>query len=274
MAATGPDASDGQDEVRLLPGSDPQWPWTRGIGVRRLLAPAIHANEKHEWLFWFPELCEFVFVSIPTVVPAGWAVFRMMCGPARFPGTFVATPTSYEGDSDRGGADFHRLVELHYAPLFHFAMSLTFAESDAGDLVQETFLAWASKGHQLHDPAKVKAWLFTTLHRRFLESRRRLTRFPHLEIEAADAELPAVEPDLVSRLDAQDALELLRKVEEPYQAAVALAYLEDYSYPEIAAILEVPPGTVKSRIARGVAQLRQLVLRRSAPPGGPGKGAS
>jgi RNA polymerase sigma-70 factor (ECF subfamily) len=239
-----------------------------------LLAPAIHANEKHEREFWFPELCEYVFASILIVIPAGWAVFRMMCGTAGFPGTFVATPTSYEGDSDRGGADFHRLVELHYAPLFRFAMSLTLAESDAGDLVQDTFLAWATKGHQLQERAKVKAWLFTTLHRRFLESRRRITRFPHVEIEAADAELPAVEPDLVRRLDAHDALELLRQVDEPYQAAVAFSYLEDYSYPEIAAILEVPPGTVKSRIARGVAQLRQLVLRRASQAGGPAKGSS
>jgi len=198
----------------------------------------------------------------------------MISGPARFPGTFVAKPASYDGDSDRSGVGFDHLVELHHAPLFRFAMSLTRAESDAGDLVQDTFLAWASKGHQLHEPTKVKAWLFTTLHRRFLESRRRITRFPHLEIEAADAELPAVEPDMVSRLDAQDALELLRKVDEPYQAAVALAYLDDYSYPEIAAILEVPTGTVKSRIARGVAQLKQLVLRRSSESGGPAKGSS
>lgn len=198
----------------------------------------------------------------------------MISGETRFPGTFVANPTSYEGDSDRSGTGFHRLVELHYAPLFRFAMSLTRAESDAGDLVQDTFLAWASKGHQLHDPTKVKAWLFTTLHRRFLESRRRITRFPHLEITAADAELPAVEPDMASHLDAHSAVELLGKVDEPYQAALALFYLEDYSYPEIAAILEIPPGTVKSRIARGLAQLKQLVLRPSSQAAEPRKGRS
>lgn len=191
-----------------------------------------------------------------------------------FPGTFVADQTSYQYESGGAEAEFQRLVDLHYAPLFRFAMSLTRAESDAGDLVQDTFLAWASKGHQLQEQAKVKAWLFTTLHRRFLESRRRVTRFPHLEIETADAELPSVEPDLVSRLDAQEVLELLRKVEEPYQAAVALAYLEDYSYPEIAAILEVPTGTVKSRVARGVAQLKRLVLQRTSQAGGAAKGFS
>jgi RNA polymerase sigma-70 factor (ECF subfamily) len=146
-------------------------------------------------------------------------------------------------------------------------MSLTRTESDACDLVQQTFLTWATKGHQLQDVSKVKSWLFTTLHRCFLESRRRVTRFPHLEITEAEAELPNVEPDLVSHLDAQDALQLLSQVDEQFQAAVALFYLEDCSYNEIASILAIPLGTVKSRIARGLAQLKKLVLRKAASPG-------
>jgi RNA polymerase sigma-70 factor (ECF subfamily) len=144
-------------------------------------------------------------------------------------------------------------------------MSLTRAESDACDLVQQTFLVWATKGRQLQDPSKVKSWLYTTLHRAFLESRRRVTRFPHLEISEVEGDLPSVEPDLVSHLDAQEVLKLLSRVDEQFQAAVALFYLEDYSYDEIAAILEVPLGTVKSRIARGLGQLKALVLRTALP---------
>ena len=162
--------------------------------------------------------------------------------------------------------DFQSLVDLHYAPLYRFAMSMTRTESDACDLVQQTFLTWATKGHQLQDLSKVKSWLFTTLHRAFLESRRRSTRFPHIEITEAEAELPSVEPDMVSHLDAQDVLQLLGKMDEQFQAAVALFYLEDYSYNEIATILEIPLGTVKSRIARGLAQLKELVLRKAATP--------
>jgi RNA polymerase sigma-70 factor (ECF subfamily) len=162
--------------------------------------------------------------------------------------------------------DFQSLVDLHYAALYRFALSMTRTESDACDLVQQTFLTWATKGHQLRDTSKVKSWLFTTLHRCFLESRRRSMRFPHLEITAAEAELPNVEPDQVSHLDAEDALHLLSQVDEQFQAAVALFYLEDYSYNEIASILEIPLGTVKSRIARGLAQLKELVLRKAAPP--------
>jgi RNA polymerase sigma-70 factor, ECF subfamily len=166
----------------------------------------------------------------------------------------------------RGRLDFQRLVDQFYGPLYRFAMSLTRAEADAADLVQETFLTWASKGHQLQDLSKVKSWLFTTLHRSFLQSQRRLVRFPQLEITEAAADLPHVEPELLDRLDGQAVLALLARVDPQYQAAVALFYLEDYSYNEIAVILEVPLGTVKSRIARGLAQLRELVLRTNAPP--------
>jgi len=178
----------------------------------------------------------------------------------------MAARASDNEDQKRSEPDFERLVEFHYGPLYRFAMSLTRAESDACDLVQQTFLVWATKGHQLEDPAKVKSWLFTTLHRTFLESRRRETRFPQVEISEAEAELPSVEPDQVSHLEARNVLELLSRVDEQFQAAVALFYLEDYSYNEIAAILEVPLGTVKSRIARGLRQLKELVLK-TAPPG-------
>lgn len=179
----------------------------------------------------------------------------------------MAARASYGEDRHRASLDFDTLVELHYGPLYRFAMSLTRTECDACDLVQQTFLTWATKGHQLQDLSKVKSWLFTTLHRCFLESRRRVTRFPHLEIEEAADELPSVDPDQVRHLDAQDALHLLSQVDEQYQAALALFYLEDYSYNEIATILEIPLGTVKSRIARGLAQLKELVLRKDASPG-------
>jgi RNA polymerase sigma factor (sigma-70 family) len=162
------------------------------------------------------------------------------------------------------------LVEFYDGPLYRFAMSLTRTESDAGDLVQDTFLAWAAKGHQLRDKSKVKSWLFTTLHRRFLEAQRRIVRFPHLEMDEAAEDLPSLEPGIVNQLDAQTIVQMLSQVDPQFQAAVSLFYLEDYSYNDIAAILEVPLGTVKSRIARGIAQLRNLVLKHSTgrtPPG-------
>ena len=172
--------------------------------------------------------------------------------------------TSYEQDRERGPLDFQHLVDLHYAALYRFAMSLTRTESDAADLVQDTFLTWAAKGHQLRQASKAKSWLFTTLHRRFLESQRRTTRFPHLELTEAADDLPSVEPDIINHMDANGVLGMLSQVDPQFQAAVALFYLEDYSYNEIAAILEVPLGTVKSRIARGLGQLKRLLLKAGA----------
>jgi len=156
--------------------------------------------------------------------------------------------------------DFEDLVSRFYAPLYQFAYGLTRAEADASDLTQQTFYIWATKGHQLRDGSKVKTWLFTTLHREFLNLRRKLLRFPHHELEEVDHELPATAPDMVTALDAVRAVELLGQVGEPYQAALTLFYMEDCSYREIAGILGVPLGTVQSRISRGVAQLQQLVI--------------
>jgi len=156
---------------------------------------------------------------------------------------------------------FESLVERYYAPLYQFAFSLTRVEADACDLTQQTFTIWAMKGHQLRDDSKVKTWLFTTLHREFLNSRRRQTRFPHLDLDAAAAELPVVSPAAINRLDTTRVLEMLGQVDEIFQAPVALFYLQDYSYNEMAEILGVPLGTVKSRLARGIGQLQQMLAR-------------
>ncbi len=158
-------------------------------------------------------------------------------------------------------SDFESLVARFYEPLYQFAFSLTRSEADACDLTQQTFYVWATKGHQLRDTTKVKTWLFTTLHRQFLESQRRRTRFPHQELETAEMELPVVLPRTISRLDTAHVLAALSRVDEGYQAAVTLFYLEDCSYQEIAEILELPLGTVKSRISRGIGQLQKLLAK-------------
>jgi RNA polymerase sigma-70 factor (ECF subfamily) len=164
--------------------------------------------------------------------------------------------------------DFERLVEEHQAPLYRFALSLAHYEGEAVDLVQDTFYIWATKGHQLTDPARVKSWLFTTLHREFLAKRRRMIRFPHHEIGEVEAELPDVPPELPERLDWEILIECLARVDAAFQAPVALFYLEDYSYNDIAAILEIPIGTVKSRISRGIGQLQRLFNERTKPGAG------
>jgi RNA polymerase sigma factor (sigma-70 family) len=157
--------------------------------------------------------------------------------------------------------DFELIVSQHYEALYRFALSLTRAEADACDLTQQTFYIWATKGHQLRDRSKAKSWLFTILHREFLKIRRKTVRFPHFELNETNKDLPTISPETINALDAAQVLEFLGQVQEPYRAALTLFYLEDYSYKDIADILEVPVGTVSSRISRGLAQLQQSILK-------------
>ncbi|HXI82792.1 MAG TPA: RNA polymerase sigma factor [Verrucomicrobiae bacterium] len=157
--------------------------------------------------------------------------------------------------NDPPAMDFESLVENHYRGLYQFAYNLARDEAEACDLTQQTFLIWARKGHQLRDPSKAKTWLFTTLHREFLQARRKHVRFPHYELDEVASELPSVPPTMVDQLDAAAMVSSLAQVNELYRAPLTLFYLEDYSYKEIAEILDVPIGTVQSRIARGKSQL-------------------
>ena len=156
--------------------------------------------------------------------------------------------------------DSEQIVARHYEPLYRFAFSLTRSEPDAWDLTQQTFYLWSTKGHQLRDVSKVKTWLFTTLHRVFLAGRRRQVRFPHFELTDSQSDLPVIAPEGARRLALAEVLRALTQLDEIYQSAIALFYLEDFSYKEIADVLQIPIGTVKSRIARGLVQFRQILL--------------
>jgi RNA polymerase sigma-70 factor (ECF subfamily) len=161
------------------------------------------------------------------------------------------------------GISFENIVKQYYEALYRFAFSLTRAEADACDLTQQTFYVWATKGHQLRDEKSCKTWLFTTLYRAFLQSRRREMRFIHEPLDETGDQLPVTYPVMASELDWEQVLEALARVEENYQAAVALFYLEECSYREIAEILEVPVGTVKSRLSRGLGQLKKILIQTS-----------
>ena len=158
-------------------------------------------------------------------------------------------------------SEFEKLVDAHYQALFRFAMSLSRDAATASDLVQETFCIWAAKGDQLRDQSKAKTWLFTTLHREFLSLRRRASRFSDepLDDEAAEA-VPSPEQDADRQMDGQRVLELLGALDETYRAPLALFYLQQHSYKDIAEILDVPIGTVMSRLSRGKEMLRRKMM--------------
>ena len=155
--------------------------------------------------------------------------------------------------------DFEAVVTMYHGTLFRFALSLTRNETEARDLTQQTLYIWATKGQQLRDESKLKPWLLTTLHREFLSTRRHETRFPHVEFSSVAHELPKVPPAFVDQMDGQTAMDLLVQVDEIYRAPLTLFYLEDLSDREIAETLDIPTGTVMSRLARGKAHLRQLM---------------
>jgi len=154
---------------------------------------------------------------------------------------------------------FEEVVKSHYESLYRFAFSLAAREEDAKDLTQETFAQLARKAGQIQDQSKIKSWLFTTLYRSFVDSRRRNSRHPEVEVDPADPEIPTHLPEGPRRLDTATALAALQRVPEVFRVPLILFYLEEHSYLAIADILKVPPGTVMSRISRGRALLRRLI---------------
>lgn len=156
-------------------------------------------------------------------------------------------------------ADFLRnLVHEWYDPLFRFACSLSGNREDALDLTQNAFLKLARKLCDLRDPAKAKSWLFRTVHSEFVDQYRRSRRFPSRTLEEApEPAAPAPRPG--EGVDAAGLLAALNELDEHYRAPVALFYLQHFSYREIAEILDVPIGTVMSRLRRGKDRLRLLL---------------
>ncbi len=154
--------------------------------------------------------------------------------------------------------NFERLVEEYYQPLFRFALSLAKNEGDAGDLVQQTFARWARKGHQLRDESKVKTWLFTTLRREFLETVRKGKRFSDEPLEAEASE-GACDPTQADAVDAATIMAMVNDLALEYREPLLLFYLRGFSYAEMAEVLEIPIGTVMSRLSRGKAQLREKI---------------
>ncbi len=159
--------------------------------------------------------------------------------------------------------EFQSLVDEHYQALYRFAYSLAKNPDRASDLVQQTFCIWAQKNSQLKDRSKAKTWLFTTLYREQLSYSRRNTKFPEQDIADLDYQLSGDQKDSGRVLDGQRAIALLNALDETYRAPLSLFFMQQHSYKEIAEILDIPMGTVMSRIARGKKQLRDRMEKAS-----------
>ena len=159
--------------------------------------------------------------------------------------------------------DYEHAVSSFYEGLYRFAFSLAGNEDDACELTQETYARLLTKGGQVRDPDKVKSWLFTTLYRIFLGWKNRQARLPHHEISTVEHELPSVTPAMLDFLEDDAVREALLGIEEHYRLPLTLFYLQDHSYQEIATLLDIPIGTVMSRLSRAKEMLRVSLAAKS-----------
>jgi RNA polymerase sigma-70 factor (ECF subfamily) len=149
----------------------------------------------------------------------------------------------------------------HMQALYAGAWRLARNAADAEDLAQETYLRAFRAFHLFVPGTNIRAWLFTILYRVRADHFRKAARSPRT-VELVH-EGPAVAPpqDQLAR-GQEEVLRALDRLPEPFRAAVVLRDMQDFSYDEIASILEVPIGTVMSRIHRGRALLRGMLAGR------------
>lgn len=157
---------------------------------------------------------------------------------------------------------FEQIVDSHYQGLYRFAMSMCRREATAQDLVQQTFLQWAKKGHTLRDASKVKTWLFTTIYREWLGIARREKKYEEVEFEPEQHGATQHDDDGENpRVDGATLQTALEELEPNYRAPLVLFYLKELSYRDIAETLGLPIGTVMSRLSRAKDSLRTILRR-------------
>ena len=155
-------------------------------------------------------------------------------------------------------AQFEREALEHLDALYSFALKLTHARDDAEDLVSDTLLRAFDRWEQYHLGTNIRAWLFTILYHSFVSRKRRVDAREVQPPEDAEgwAGYEAVgEADPEGRFyDSFLDEEITRAIDAlppEYREAVVLSDIHDLRYAEIAQILDVPEGTVKSRLFRG-----------------------
>jgi RNA polymerase sigma-70 factor, ECF subfamily len=185
------------------------------------------------------------------------------------------------GRADRVNSDeFARAALSHIDSLYGLALRLTRRAADAEDLVQDTYLKAFRSAHQFEAGTNLKAWLFTILHNTFRNMRRHDGRNPvdvnsETVEQAVDAGGHEQSPEQIltrATLDA-DLQAALDALPDTFRQAVWLRDVEEFTYAEIASMLEIPIGTVMSRISRGRRMLyERLAKTRSNTPARVGTG--
>jgi RNA polymerase sigma factor (sigma-70 family) len=155
-------------------------------------------------------------------------------------------------------ADTHRNIEAEIPRLRRYARALTRDVVTADDLVQDCLTRALGKLHLWQEGTDLRAWLFTILHNQYVNHIRRAVR------EGAPVGLNESEPLLSrapqqgKRLELRDLERAMAKLPEEQRSVILLVGLEGMRYEEVAAILDVPVGTIRSRLSRGREALRRL----------------
>jgi RNA polymerase sigma-70 factor, ECF subfamily len=170
-----------------------------------------------------------------------------------------------------GNEAFAEAALSHLDSLYGTALRLTRRPQDAEDLVQDTYLKAFRAAHQFEPGTNLKAWLFTILHNTYRNMRRHDGRNPvdvdndAVERAADDAGGGQTPEQILTRatLD-RDLQEALDTLPEAFRQAVWLRDVEELAYADIARVLDIPIGTVMSRISRGRRALYDALQMRRA----------
>jgi RNA polymerase sigma-70 factor (ECF subfamily) len=153
--------------------------------------------------------------------------------------------------------DLDRLITQQIPRLRRYARALTGDRAAADDLVQDTLERALSRFHLWRRGSDMRAWLFTIMHNIFVNQARSRMRYPHEPLDEPTADgLQYREPDWSELRDIGDALAQL-PVEQ--RTVVLLVGLEQFTYDEAARVLNVPIGTVMSRLSRARERMRLLL---------------
>jgi RNA polymerase sigma-70 factor (ECF subfamily) len=154
--------------------------------------------------------------------------------------------------------DFVRLLELEIPRLRRYARALTRDVSRADDLVQNCLTRALAKQHLWQPGTNLRAWLFTIQHHQHVNDvRRSIREGSHVMLDEA-REL-TVQSNAIPALQLRDLAVALGKLQPEQRQVILLVGLEGMPYDEVASVLNVPVGTVRSRLSRGRDQLRRLM---------------
>ncbi|MBV8888805.1 MAG: sigma-70 family RNA polymerase sigma factor [Alphaproteobacteria bacterium] len=161
--------------------------------------------------------------------------------------------------------DFGRLLEAEIPRLRRYARALTRDAARADDLVQSCLTRAVAKQHLWEPGTDLRAWLFTILHNQHVNDVRRSVR-EGVNVAVEDlAPVLTVQANAMAALQLRDLERALGMLPEEQRQVILLVGLEGMRYEEVATILDVPVGTVRSRLSRGRDLLRKLMDMNDPP---------